>query len=216
MVLYVATKNQGKIKEINKIMERADIICKSFPDMEDVEETGNTFEENAKIKADFLSSKLKDEYVIADDSGLSVDALNGAPGIYSARYSGTHGDDKANNIKILKEMQEKKDRKCRFICAIALSKNGKTVKTFHGELEGEVGYEERGENGFGYDSIFLLPNGKTRKRGWPPPARSLSARTPTPAPTARWGRFPPAWVPPTWPPGWPRGLPGSRCPPPSG
>ena len=78
MVLYVATKNQGKIKEINKIMERADIICKSFPDMEDVEETGNTFEENAKIKADFLSSKLKDEYVIADDSGLSVDALNGA------------------------------------------------------------------------------------------------------------------------------------------
>lgn len=80
MVLYVATKNKGKIKEINKIMERADIICKSFPDMEDVEETGNTFEENAKIKADFLSSKLKDEYVIADDSGLSVDALNGALG----------------------------------------------------------------------------------------------------------------------------------------
>ena len=90
-----------------------------------------------------------------------MDALNGAPGIYSARYSGTHGDDKANNLKVLKEMHGKENRKCRFICAIALSKNGKTVKTFHGELEGEVGYEERGENGFGYDSIFLLPNGKT-------------------------------------------------------
>lgn len=161
MILYVATKNQGKIKEINKIMESAGITCKSFPDMENVEETGSTFEENAKIKADFLSSKLKDEYVIADDSGLSVDALQGAPGIYSARYSGTHGDDKANNLKVLKEMQGKENRKCRFICAIALSRNGTTVKTFHGELEGEVGYEERGENGFGYDSIFLLPNGKT-------------------------------------------------------
>ena len=161
MVLYTATKNQGKIKEINEIMERAGIICKSFPNMENVEETGSTFAENAAIKADFLSAKLKDEYVIADDSGLSVDALNGAPGIYSARYSGTYGDDKANNLKVLKEMQGKENRKCRFICAIALSRNGKTIKTFHGELAGEVGYEERGENGFGYDSIFLLPNGKT-------------------------------------------------------
>lgn len=161
MVLYVATKNNGKIKEINKIMESAGIICKSFPDMEDIEETGSTFEENAKIKADFLSAKLKDEYVIADDSGLSVDALQGAPGIYSARYSGSHGDDKANNMKVLTEMQGIENRKCRFICEIALSKNGKTIQTFHGELEGEVGYEEKGENGFGYDSIFLLPNGKT-------------------------------------------------------
>lgn len=161
MVIYVATKNLGKIKEINKIMESAGIICQSVPDMEDVEETGTTFEENAKIKADYLSAKLPNEYVIADDSGLYVDALNGAPGIYSARYSGVHGDDKANNLKVLGEMQGVADRKCRFICAIALSKNGKTIKTFHGELEGEVGFEERGENGFGYDSIFLLPSGKT-------------------------------------------------------
>lgn len=161
MVIFAATKNQGKIKEINKIMENAGIICKAMPDMEDVAETGSSFEENAMIKADYLSNKLKDEYVIADDSGLSVDMLNGAPGIYSARYAGTHGDDKANNLKVLKEMQGVENRKCRFICVIALSKNGKTIKTFHGELDGEVGFEERGKNGFGYDSIFLLPNGKT-------------------------------------------------------
>ena len=123
--------------------------------------TCDIFEVNSKIKAYFLSSYLKDEYVIADDSCLSVDVLNGAPGIYSARYSGIYGDDKANNLKVLKEMQGKENRKCRFICVIALSRNGKTIKTFHGELEGKVGYEEKGKNGFGYDSIFLLPNGKT-------------------------------------------------------
>ena len=147
---------QYLLKEVNKLRleKNNEFAIKEVYD-------STSFEENAKIKADFLSSKLKDEYVIADDSGLSVDALNGAPGIYSARYSGTHGDDKANNLKVLKEMQGIENRKCRFICAIALSKNGKTVKTFHGELEGIVGYEERGENGFGYDSIFLLPNGKT-------------------------------------------------------
>lgn len=161
MILYVATKNQGKIKEINKIMESAGVECLSFPNMEDIEETGTTFEENAIIKANYLSNKLKNEYVIADDSGLSIDILNGAPGIYSARYAGIHGDDKANNLKVLKEMQGKDNRQCKFICVIALSKNGKTIKTFHGELNGLIAFEEKGNNGFGYDSIFLLPNGKT-------------------------------------------------------
>ena len=96
MKLYAATKNKGKILEINKILHDAGIECESFPNMEDVEETGTTFEENAKIKADYLSSKLKDVYVIADDSGLSVESLGGAPGVYSARYAGNHGDDNAN------------------------------------------------------------------------------------------------------------------------
>ena len=161
MKLYAATKNKGKILEINKILHDAGIECESFPNMEDVEETGTTFEENAKIKADYLSSKLKDEYVIADDSGLSVESLGGAPGVYSARYAGNHGDDNANNKKLIHEMQGKKIRKCKYECVIALSKNGKTIKTFYGHIDGEVAEYEKGRGGFGYDPLFLLPNGKT-------------------------------------------------------
>ena len=161
MKLYAATKNKGKILEINKILHDAGIECESFPNMEDVEETGTTFEENAKIKADYLSSKLKDEYVIADDSGLSVESLGGAPGVYSARYAGNHGDDIANNKKLLQEMQGKKIRNCKYECVIALSKNGKTIKTFYGYIDGEVAEYEKGSGGFGYDPLFLLPNGKT-------------------------------------------------------
>lgn len=161
MKLYAATKNKGKILEINKILHDAGFECESFPNMEDVEETGTTFEENAKIKADYLSSKLKDEYVIADDSGLSVESLGGAPGVYSARYAGNHGDDIANNQKLIKEMQGKKIRKCKYECVIALSKNGKTIKTFYGHIDGEVAEHEKGSGGFGYDPLFLLPNGKT-------------------------------------------------------
>lgn len=161
MKLYAATKNKGKILEINKILHDAGFECESFPNMEDVEETGTTFEENAKIKADYLSLKLKDEYVIADDSGLSVESLGGAPGVYSARYAGNHGDDIANNKKLLQEMQGKKIRKCKYECVIALSKNGKTIKTFYGHIDGEVAEHEKGSGGFGYDPLFLLPNGKT-------------------------------------------------------
>ncbi len=161
MKLYAATKNKGKILEINKILHDAGIECESFPNMEDVEETGTTFEENAKIKADYLSSKLKDVYVIADDSGLSVESLGGAPGVYSARYAGNHGDDNANNKKLIHEMQGKKIRKCKYECVIALSKNGKTIKTFYGHIDGEVAEYEKGSGGFGYDPLFLLPNGKT-------------------------------------------------------
>lgn len=161
MKVYAATKNKGKIKEINKILQDAGIVCESFPNMEDVEETGETFEENAKIKADYLSSKLKDEYVISDDSGLSCEALGGAPGVYSARYAGNHGDDEANNKKLLQEMQNKDNRNCKYECVIALSKNGKTIKTFYGEIKGSVAFEERGSGGFGYDPLFMLPNGKT-------------------------------------------------------
>lgn len=161
MKLYAATKNKGKILEINKILHDAGFECESFPNMEDVEETGTTFEENAKIKADYLSSKLQDEYVIADDSGLSVESLGGAPGVYSARYAGNHGDDIANNKKLLQEMQGKKIRKCKYECVIALSKNGKTIKTFYGHIDGEVAEHEKGSGGFGYDPLFLLPNGKT-------------------------------------------------------
>lgn len=168
MILYIATKNQGKIKEINEIMKDVCIECRPYPNMEEIEETGLSFEENAKIKADYLSNKLKDVYVIADDSGLMIEALNGEPGIYSARYAmlddkekHNNSDDKANNQKVLNKMKGVKNRECKFVCVIALSKNGKTIKTFYGELKGYVGQEEKGDNGFGYDSIFCLENGKT-------------------------------------------------------
>ncbi len=159
MVIYAATKNKGKIKEINQILKGYGIECIAYPDMEDVEETGSSFEENASIKADYLSAGLKDQLVIADDSGLCVDALNGKPGIYSARYAGVHGDDKANNIKLLKDMEHEKNRACSFVCVIALSKNGKTIKRFKGELFGTLAYEEKGSNGFGYDPLFITANG---------------------------------------------------------
>ena len=161
MIIYAATKNKGKIKEINDILNGSNFECRVFPELEDVEETGTTFEENASIKSNFLSNKLKDEYVIADDSGLCVDYLNGQPGVYSARYAGIHGDDNANNKKLLKEMENVENRACKFVCVISLSKNGKTIKTFYGELCGTLGYEEKGSNGFGYDPLFMLENGKT-------------------------------------------------------
>ncbi len=159
MIIYAATKNKGKIKEINEILQGSGIECRVFQNMLDVEETGTTFEENASLKADTLSAVLKNEYVISDDSGLCVDALDGMPGIYSARYAGSHGDDKANNIKLLKDMENEINRNCKFVCVIALSINGKTEQLFKGELSGTLAYDEKGENGFGYDPLFITQNG---------------------------------------------------------
>ena len=127
--------------------------------MPDIEENGTTFEENASIKAVALS-KLTGEFVIADDSGLGVDALNGEPGIYSARYAGGLGDE-ANNQKLLLKMKDIENRTCKFICVIALAKNGNVIKLFRGEVKGSVAYTAYGKGGFGYDPIFLLPNGKS-------------------------------------------------------
>lgn len=128
--------------------------------MPEIEETGAAFEENASIKAAGLS-RLTGGFVIADDSGISVDALGGAPGIYSARYSGIHGDDKANNEKLLKDMSGVSDRACRFVCVIALAKNGKVVKTFRGEVAGFLAESPSGAGGFGYDPVFILPDGRS-------------------------------------------------------
>lgn len=158
--LYIATKNGHKIKEIQDILTNIGFEVTGFPNLSEIEETGATFEENAAIKSDYLS-KLTDDFVIADDSGLEVEALGNAPGIYSARYAGVHGDDEANNKKLLDETSKCENRNCRFVCAIALSKNGKTIKTFRGEVEGSLGYESKGENGFGYDPLFVTENGKT-------------------------------------------------------
>ena len=162
MDIIIASKNKHKIQEINEILEGTDFKCIPSPvDYDDVEENGKTFEENSSIKSNYLSHLLPEAIVIADDSGIEVDALNKLPGIYSARYAGVHGNDKENNKKLLKDMEGKTDRTCRFVCVISLSKNGQTIKTFRGTVEGTLGFEEKGNNGFGYDPLFVLPNGKT-------------------------------------------------------
>ena len=159
MKIIAATKNPGKIKEIKKILSCYDIevipqdeIC---PDLE-IEENGFTFEENAKIKAMAIYNATG-LTSIADDSGLAVDALNGQPGIYSARYCGVHGNDKANNEKLLKVMQGVENRKAHFICSICcvVAPEGYIIST-QGVCDGEIGFCEKGENGFGYDSLFLI------------------------------------------------------------
>lgn len=161
MEIYAATKNSHKLKEMNEILNPAGIKVLMYPDLEDIEETGSTFEENSAIKANYLSNKLRERLVTADDSGIEVMALNNEPGIYSARYAGVHGDDKANNEKLLKNLEGVTDRTCRFVCVISLSLNGELIKSFRGEVYGSVGKELTGSNGFGYDPLFILPDGRS-------------------------------------------------------
>ena len=155
--LLVATKNKGKIREFTQMLKNdfAIVTLDEFPYMEEPEENGTTFMENARLKASYYSKKTQ-VYCIADDSGLEVDALGGAPGVMSARYAGEHGLDKENNKLLLKNMEKETNRKCRFFCALALSDStGKIVLDATGTCEGELLYEEKGEGGFGYDPLFF-------------------------------------------------------------
>jgi len=156
MRIIVATKNKGKIKEIKNILSGIGCDVLSMADIGidvDVVEDGTTFKENAMIKATEIM-KLCNEVTLADDSGLVVDALNGEPGIYSARYSGVHGNDIKNNLLVLEKMKNIKDRSAKFICAMALTfPDGRKI-CVEGEFKGNIGYEMKGTNGFGYDSIF--------------------------------------------------------------
>lgn len=158
--VIIATKNPGKAKEFIRMFKPYGIEVKTlldFPDIEDIEETGQTFEENAIIKAETVCKQFN-QMVIADDSGLIVDALNGRPGIYSARYAGEEKNDEANNDKVLNELKavKEKDRTGRFYCALALAMPGKGTITVNGKCEGTVLFERRGTNGFGYDPIFYV------------------------------------------------------------
>lgn len=127
------------------------------PNME-IEETGTTFEENAVLKAEALAKELA-TIVIADDSGLAVDALNGEPGVYSARYAGDH-DDEANMVKLLQNLQDVEDdkRTARFSCCIAIAGPDFETTTVFGTCEGVIAREKRGTNGFGYDPVFFVPS----------------------------------------------------------
>ncbi len=160
--IIVATGNQNKMKEIREIIKRDDIEFVSLKDegLQDIEivEDGKTFEENAVIKAKTIADITK-SIVIADDSGLEVDYLDKAPGVYSARYMGEDTPYTIKNNHIIELLKDAKgeERSARFVCVIAcVMPDGETFTT-RGTIEGRIGYEEKGENGFGYDPIFYLP-----------------------------------------------------------
>ncbi|MEG0863361.1 MAG: ribonuclease PH [Clostridia bacterium] len=160
--LVVASGNAHKLKELSEIFGGTyELISMKEAGFEDeVDETGATFSENAVLKAEAVM-KQTGLPTLADDSGLSVDALDGAPGVRSARYAGDHGNDQANNLLLLQNMAEIKNRACRFVCAMALALPGEETRTVAGECPGELLYEHAGESGFGYDPLFRYENGKT-------------------------------------------------------
>ena len=154
--LVVATRNFGKLKELRRLLsDKYEVMSIAEAGATaDPEETGATFSENALIKAQALMEEMKCA-TIADDSGLVVDALGGKPGVYSARYAGVHGDDEANNVKLLKELENvPAPRTARFACAIALTRPGHKPLICEGTCEGRIAFEKRGEDGFGYDPLF--------------------------------------------------------------
>ena len=158
--VVIATKNKGKAKDFEALFTPLGFeVVTMFdvaPDME-IEETGTTFEENAVLKAETLAKALN-MIVIADDSGLAVDALDGAPGVYSARYAGDH-DDEANIVKVLENLAgvPEEKRTARFMCALAIAGPEMDTTTVFGTCEGVILQEKRGTNGFGYDPVFFIP-----------------------------------------------------------
>lgn len=157
--VIIATKNPGKAKEFEQMFKPLGYEVKTlldYPDFQEVEETGMTFEENAILKAEAVSNAFG-RMVIADDSGLVVDALEGRPGIYSARYAGEEKNDRKNMDKVLREMENIPDssRQARFYCALAVASQGRETLTVNGTCEGSILREKRGSHGFGYDPIFF-------------------------------------------------------------
>ena len=159
--IVFATGNAGKIKEIRMIMEDTGMEVVSMKDAGirvDIEENGQSYEENALIKARAVAAFTKD-IVMADDSGLEIDYLNKEPGIYSARYMGEDTSYHIKNASLIQRLEGVPDEKrtARFVCAVAAAFPDGTIKTVRGTMEGRIGYEEKGANGFGYDPIFYLP-----------------------------------------------------------
>jgi len=174
--IYLATTNPGKVREFREAAKALAVALDPLPRLEEVPpavEDGTTFEQNARIKAEYYSRLTPGELVLAEDSGLAVDALNGAPGVHSARYatvlqSGAASDqnsgDQANNAALISQLKRlNRDRYAgKYISVIALSRNGQTIATFTGEAPGELLTVPRGTQGFGYDPLFYFPAlGKT-------------------------------------------------------
>ena len=179
--LIFATGNEGKMKEIRMILGDLDYEILSMKEAgisADIVEDGKTFEENAEIKARAIS-RLANCLVLADDSGLEVDYMDKQPGIYSARWMGEDTSYDVKNNKIIENLTGVPDEKrtARFVCAVAAAFPDGRVITKRGEVEGIIGYEQRGENGFGYDPIFFLPEyGKTTAELSPEEKNEISHR----------------------------------------
>lgn len=161
--LLIATKNAHKTEEIQAMLGSGWSVTdlNAHPEVIAPEETGETFDENAEIKA-VAASLIFPGFVLSDDSGLEVDALDGAPGVRSARYSGDGATDASNRVKLLQALEKAgargKERSARFRCAMTLAEHGKVLATFEGAVEGTIINQEKGEGGFGYDSLFV-PDG---------------------------------------------------------
>ncbi|MGC1450991.1 MAG: RdgB/HAM1 family non-canonical purine NTP pyrophosphatase [Candidatus Sulfotelmatobacter sp.] len=167
--ILIATSNPGKLRDFAGAATRhgIDIGCiPGFASLPTVVEDGLTFEENARKKAEEYSRHAAGEIVVADDSGLEVDALNGAPGVHSARYAADHPhladentDDDANNARVLRELEgvPPEKRTGRFVCLLAAARDGRTLATFRGTAEGVILDSPHGTNGFGYDPLFYFP-----------------------------------------------------------
>ena len=153
MTVYCATSNPGKLREFQ--LAAPDFELRQLPrPVPPPDEHGQTFEENAISKAEYYGGFMGG-YLFADDSGLEVDALGGAPGVHSARYAGPEATDSDNNALLLERIREHADRTARFVCVIALVKDGKLVRTFRGAVEGRILDTPRGSGGFGYDPLFF-------------------------------------------------------------
>ena len=161
MKIIIATHNKHKLQEMSRILSPMGYEVVTDTDLgielTDAEENGETFLDNARIKAE-SGCKESGLPCIADDSGLCVDALDGAPGVFSARYSGVHGDDEGNNRKLLAELEgiPTEKRTAHFACAICVSFPDGSEITATGKCEGYIGYEKKGNNGFGYDPLFMV------------------------------------------------------------
>jgi len=167
--ILIATSNSGKLRDFAGAAAVHGLEIAGIPNFSSlplVVEDGHTFEENARKKAEEYSRYVPVEIVVADDSGLEVDALNGAPGVHSARYAAEephladiNTDDKANNARVLRELKDvpAKKRTGRFVCVLAAARDGRTLETFRGVAEGIILGTPRGTNGFGYDPLFYFP-----------------------------------------------------------
>ncbi len=164
MEIVLATRNQNKVKELKAILKGLNLkflTLQDFPDMPDIVEDGKTFEENAVKKAKEIA-RITGKIALADDSGIEVQALNNAPGVYSARFAGEKAADSANNKKLLGLLKDipLKKRKARFVCVIAIAEPEGRVYTTEGELKGVIALKFAGKRGFGYDPLFIVPRYK--------------------------------------------------------